>query len=355
VIDLKKGKMKMVPGFRFLPSDDVLIMHYLLRKVRGEEIPWDGILDFELYGEKAPWEIFGDLDGEEEEKHYIFTRLKKSGKRVSRTAGCGTWHESSCNQVYDSEGQCVIGLNKQFCFKVKNESKKSHWIMHEFSLAGVLEQERCNNWVLCAVYKKGTETKRGVKRRFQIPVTIVPAEAPTPSLESPQAGNTDLLLIEDGSHVGKRMRSEFSLQQNFVDSGENNTWTTDLETNTGCLATTDIADYELDDSEFSLQQNFVDSSENNNWMTELEANMGCLPTIDIAGYEFNESEFSLQQNFVHSGENNMGCLPTDDNVDSEFNGLYDYLPPLSTPESEHLPLDTWMNICNDEYFDSVFV
>jgi hypothetical protein len=184
---------------------------------------------------------------------------------------------------------------------------------------------------------------------------IVPAEAPTPSLESPQAGNTDLLLIEDGSHVGKRMRSEFSLQQNFVDSGENNTWTTDLETNTGCLATTEIADYELDDSEFSLQQNFVDSSENNNWMTELEANMGCLPTIDIAGYEFNESEFSLQQNFVHSGENNMGCLPTDDNVDSEFNGLYDYLPPLSTPESEHLPLDTWMNICNDEYFDSVFV
>jgi hypothetical protein len=28
------------------------------------------ILSF--YGEKAPWEIFGDLDGEEEEKHYIF-------------------------------------------------------------------------------------------------------------------------------------------------------------------------------------------------------------------------------------------------------------------------------------------
>jgi hypothetical protein len=48
VIDLKKGKMRMVPGFHFLPSDCELIIHYLLRKVKGEEIPWDGILDFEL-------------------------------------------------------------------------------------------------------------------------------------------------------------------------------------------------------------------------------------------------------------------------------------------------------------------
>jgi hypothetical protein len=54
VIDLKKEKMKMVPGFHFLPSDCELIIHYLLRKVRGEEILWDGILDFELYEEKAP-------------------------------------------------------------------------------------------------------------------------------------------------------------------------------------------------------------------------------------------------------------------------------------------------------------
>jgi hypothetical protein len=281
VIDLKKGKMKMLPGFRFLPSDDELIIHYLLRKVRGEEIPWDGILDFELYGEKAPWELFGDLDGEKEEKHYIFTRLKKSGKRVSRTAGCGTWHESSCNQVYDGEGQCVIGLNKQFCFKVKKESRlqKSHWIMHEFSLAGVFEQELCNNWVLCTVNKKGAETKKGVKRRFQdvqIPGTIVPVEAPTLSLESPQAGNTNLLLLEDETHVGKRMRwdvqsdafevadqmslsclsqsgssqCEPTLSPNSVDVGEDNTLTSDLETQTGCEAEF----YGFDESEFSLLQ-----------------------------------------------------------------------------------------------------
>ncbi|XP_059451193.1 protein ATAF2-like [Corylus avellana] len=343
--------MKMLTGFRFRPSNDELINHYLLGKVRGEEITWDGIREFELYGEKIPWELFGDLDSEEEEKHYIFTRLKKSGKRVSRAAGCGTWHESSCNQVYDSEGQCVIGLNKQFCFKVKRESRveKSHWIMHEFSLAGLFEQERCNNWVLCAVNKKGAGTKKGVKRCFQdvqIPSTIVPVEASIPSLENPKGGNTNILLLEDETHVGKRMRwdvqsdafevadqmplsclsqsessqCERTLSPNSVDVGEDNTLTTDFETQMSCGATIDTADYGFDtaeygfdESKFSLLQNFMDNGENNTQMTDLETH-------------------------------NMGCLPTDDNADSKFYGSYGYLPPSSTPEREHLPLDTWMNI-----------
>jgi hypothetical protein len=159
----------------------------------------------------------------------------------------------------------VIGLNKQFCFKVKNEShlQKSHWIMHEFSLVGVFEQELCNNWVLCTVNKKGAESKKGVKRRFQdvqIPGTIVPVEAPTLSLESPQVGNTNLLLLEDETHVGKRMRCDVqsdafevalsclsqsgssqcepTLSPNSVDVGEDNTLTSDLETQTGCEAVT---------------------------------------------------------------------------------------------------------------------
>jgi hypothetical protein len=119
----KERKDEDGAGFPFLPSDCGLIIHYLLRKVRGEEIPWDDVLDFELYGEKAPWEIFGGLDGEEEKKHYIFTRFQE----------------------------------------------EKHYILQD----------------------------------VQIPVTIVPTEAPTPSLKSPQASNTDLLLIEDGSLVGK--------------------------------------------------------------------------------------------------------------------------------------------------------
>ncbi len=350
--------MLLPPGFRFRPFDEELIIQYLLKKVRGEELPWEGIHEFDIYGDKAPWEIFDDIVyGQEEEKHYLFTRLKKINKRVTRTAGCGTWHENSCNQIYDDQGQHVIGLNKQFCFKVKQESrmKKSKWIMHEFSLAGVLLEQYCTTWVLCTVNKKGPVTKGGVKRCFEdvhVPHTIISTsvEAPTPCLESPQ------LLLGDGTQLRKRMRcdvqsdllqaseiplslgssqSEVTLSPNSVDFGEDNTETTDLETQMGCIATNDTADSEFYASELGmfaseslLPQNFVDSGEdmgNNTQTTDLETHMGCLPSDDNIN-----------------------------NADSDFCALYGYLPPPSTPEREHLPLDTWKDFCNDEFFRSVF-
>jgi hypothetical protein len=65
----------------------------LLRKVRGEEITWDGNLDFEVYGEKAHWEIFGDLDGEEEEKHLH----EASGGKALHLPGCSdSRHHRPC-------------------------------------------------------------------------------------------------------------------------------------------------------------------------------------------------------------------------------------------------------------------
>jgi hypothetical protein len=44
-------------GFRFRPSDEELVRDYLLKKVKGEELPWDGIGECDLYGGKPPWQI----------------------------------------------------------------------------------------------------------------------------------------------------------------------------------------------------------------------------------------------------------------------------------------------------------
>ncbi|XP_062173472.1 NAC domain-containing protein 41-like [Alnus glutinosa] len=153
----------MLPlGFRFMPTDEELISHYLVKKVKGEELSWDGIPDCDLYGEKPPWEICGD-----QEKVYFFTTLKKLSKnRVSRTAGCGVWHEHCTVKIYDNRGD-IIGARKLFNFNVKEGSttKNSNWIMHEFSLVG--EQQQGTNLVLCSLQKKGSESSSGVKRRFE--------------------------------------------------------------------------------------------------------------------------------------------------------------------------------------------
>jgi len=179
-------------GFRFRPSDEELVRDYLLKKVMGEELPWDGIGECDLYGEKPPWEICGDQEGE---KVYFFAKLRKLSKsRVARTAGSGVWHENSSHHIYDEEGD-VIGARKLFCFKVKDGStmKRSDWIMHEFSL--VEEHEPSTSWVLCTIQKKGSESRIGIKRhredgsqqRNRVCCEIVQSDGPQANYGTPDA------------------------------------------------------------------------------------------------------------------------------------------------------------------------
>jgi hypothetical protein len=196
-------------GFRFMPTDEELISHYLVKKVKGEELSWDGIPDYDLYGEKPPWEICGD-----QEKVYFFTTLKKLSKnRVARTAGCGVWHENCTVKIYDNRGD-IIGARKLFNFNVKEGSttKNSNWIMHEFSLVG---EQQGTNCVLCTLQKKGSESSSGVKRRF-----------------------------EEESHQRKRVCCnivECPAPQAIWIPAE-----TDLETNMGCLPSSDPSDFNFD-------------------------------------------------------------------------------------------------------------
>jgi hypothetical protein len=146
--------MMVLPvGFRFQPTDEEPMSFYLSRKVRGEDLFWDGVGEFDIYGQKAPWQICGD---QEENLLYVFSRLKKLSKnRVARTAGCGVWHENFSDKIYDNQGG-VIGARKLFCFRVKEGScmKKTKWIMHEFSLVVVGEQEKITDWVLSVHHPK---------------------------------------------------------------------------------------------------------------------------------------------------------------------------------------------------------
>jgi len=51
---MKSIQAKLLVGFRFRPGDEELISNYLLKKVKGEEFPWDGIREYDMYGEKPP-------------------------------------------------------------------------------------------------------------------------------------------------------------------------------------------------------------------------------------------------------------------------------------------------------------
>ncbi|XVF30040.1 hypothetical protein REPUB_Repub16aG0023000 [Reevesia pubescens] len=152
--------MKIPHGYHFLPTDQELIVHYLLNKVKREALSSDAVIDCEIYGndDKEPWKIFDQTSGE---KVYVFTKLKKNGKarRVERRAGLGTWKGQRTDLVKDSKNN-LLGFKKLFVFQVKDSNNKSiaikngHWLMHEFSLPNA----ECD-YVLCEIRNKHPTVK----------------------------------------------------------------------------------------------------------------------------------------------------------------------------------------------------
>ncbi|CAI0444661.1 unnamed protein product [Linum tenue] len=148
-------------GYHFSPSDEELVEYYLKRKARGESFPYNVIPDCDLYGDKAPWEMFPRDAGTGRDRFFVFTKLKRlSKRRVSRTASIGEWHGNTSGEIFDGKKNNVIGTRRQFVFKVKKGKQGSasgapvgHWIMHEYSLAGI-----DSDVVLCEIENK--EKKR---------------------------------------------------------------------------------------------------------------------------------------------------------------------------------------------------
>lgn len=151
-----EARLDLELGFRFKPTEEELIKFFLSKRVRGQPLTPNPILECDLYGQRSPWEIFDESANHHDDKNiwFCFTRLKKrSKKRVSRVAGSGTWHgEKSAKEIVDSKNNnnVVIGFKKTFTFKIKK--KKTDWIMHEFTLADHHE-ETSSEYVLCKIKK----------------------------------------------------------------------------------------------------------------------------------------------------------------------------------------------------------
>ncbi|XP_031266899.1 NAC domain-containing protein 30-like [Pistacia vera] len=154
--------MELPVGYRFKPFEDELVKYYLLARVTGNPMPWNPIIECDLYDVKTPGEIFDEPSNQK--VWYCFTRLKKRGKRVFRRAGGGTWHgQSSAFKILDRDNNFqVIGEKKTFTFDMKNEVKKCNkWIMHEFSLVG--EYGGCDV-VLCKIKKEALKDDGSVSQ-----------------------------------------------------------------------------------------------------------------------------------------------------------------------------------------------
>ncbi|KAL3631861.1 hypothetical protein CASFOL_024845 [Castilleja foliolosa] len=149
-------------GFRFNPSEEEKLK-YLVQKISGcKSMPPcdDFISTIDLYGEKNPWQIYGDS---EDKERYFFTELKKVGKkRICRNVGTGTWSNKGQKvPIYGSNNK-IIGHKRCFRYESKkeeeeedrNNSSSCKWLLKEYALPDNVMRKEFKDYAFCVLKKK---------------------------------------------------------------------------------------------------------------------------------------------------------------------------------------------------------
>ncbi|XP_078152145.1 NAC domain-containing protein 68-like [Carex rostrata] len=159
-----EAELNLPPGFRFHPTDEELVVHYLVRKVSSQRIPVPIIAEVDLY-KYDPWQLpekalFGNKEW------YFFTprdRKYPNGSRPNRAAGHGYWKATGADKpIKPSSSVRPLGIKKALVFYHGKAPKgvKTDWIMHEYRLADLSRTTykkgslRLDDWVLCRLYNK---------------------------------------------------------------------------------------------------------------------------------------------------------------------------------------------------------
>ncbi|XP_041004792.1 NAC domain-containing protein 2-like [Juglans microcarpa x Juglans regia] len=161
------SELQLPPGFRFHPTDEELVNHYLCRKCASLPLAVPIIKEIDLY-KFDPWQL-PDMALYGEKEWYFFSprdRKYPNGSRPNRAAGTGYWKATGADKPIGKPKP--LGIKKALVFYAGKAPKgvKTNWIMHEYRLANVDRSAgkknnlRLDDWVLCRLYnKRGTVEK----------------------------------------------------------------------------------------------------------------------------------------------------------------------------------------------------
>ncbi|KAK8545664.1 hypothetical protein V6N13_066940 [Hibiscus sabdariffa] len=164
------------PGFRFHPTDEELVVHYLKKKASSDPLPVAIIAEVDLY-KFDPWELPAKATFGEQEWYFFSPRDRKypNGTRPNRAATSGYWKATGTDKpVLNSGGTQKVGVKKALVFYGGKPPKgiKTNWIMHEYRLPDKTNNKppgcdlgykknslRLDDWVLCRIYKKSNANR----------------------------------------------------------------------------------------------------------------------------------------------------------------------------------------------------
>ncbi|KAF8378705.1 hypothetical protein HHK36_030054 [Tetracentron sinense] len=210
---LSKGdeEMDLPPGFRFHPTDEELITHYLSEKVLDSNFDARAIGEVDL-NKCEPWDLPLRAKMGEKEWYFFCVRDRKypTGLRTNRATEAGYWKATGKDkEIY--RNKALVGMKKTLVFYKGRAPKgeKSNWVMHEFRLEGKFSRYNFpktakNEWVISKIFQKSLGGKKihisGLVRLGSFGDEMSPSLLPQLMDSSPYSGKTNHAAAET-AHV----------------------------------------------------------------------------------------------------------------------------------------------------------
>ncbi|KAA8547970.1 hypothetical protein F0562_004399 [Nyssa sinensis] len=159
--------LELPPGFRFHPTDEELINHYLSPKVLDSCFCARAIGEVDL-NKVEPWDLPWKAKMGEKEWYFFCVRDRKypTGLRTNRATEAGYWKATGKDKEIHKMKQ-LVGMKKTLVFYKGRAPKgeKSNWVMHEYRLEGKnsmynLPKTAKNEWVICRIFHKSSSGKK---------------------------------------------------------------------------------------------------------------------------------------------------------------------------------------------------
>ncbi|KAL0424360.1 UNVERIFIED_CONTAM: NAC domain-containing protein [Sesamum radiatum] len=205
--------MELPPGFRFHPTDEELITHYLSPKVLDSQFSAEAIADVDL-NKVEPWDLPWKAKMGEKEWYFFCLRDRKypTGLRTNRATDAGYWKATGKDkEIY--RARTLVGMKKTLVFYRGRapRGEKTNWVMHEYRLEGKhsmqnLQKTAKNEWVICRVFKKISGGKKvhisGLMRSRDCGATDAqPTDLPSLTDLSSDENQTRITSAAEGSNL----------------------------------------------------------------------------------------------------------------------------------------------------------
>ncbi|KAJ1695788.1 hypothetical protein LUZ63_012486 [Rhynchospora breviuscula] len=207
-------KIRLLPGFRFDPTEQELLLYYLKPKVFSLPLPAGVIPEINLK-KYDPWDLPGVGHGE----RYFFNQPEANyrAKTRYRLTSSGYWKVTGKDRpVTTSQSNRPIGIKRVLTFYIGRLARGSqtNWIMHEYrltesnSIGTYRKSSATNDWTVCRIFEKN-------KYR-------------SPKMETIRSSSCDRVLLQD-SWVP-------SFRSDFANSSSCITYSDEVEQNSTCTS-----------------------------------------------------------------------------------------------------------------------